>query len=110
MTFRQMFAPITFEEDHRGGFRTVTTVRAAARVLTVRWPDGQGPRYFEALRACLAALDGTGTEDVAREAFLAALREEEATAARLSNLGLRALCRAASPRSGRCHPDAPGAG
>ena len=44
-------------------------------MLTLRWPDGQGRAYLAALKACLAAEEGTGTEEAAREAFLAALVE-----------------------------------
>jgi len=70
-----MFAPITIEEASRDGFRTITTVDTAARVLTLRWPGKRGPAHEAALRACIAAMEGTGTEEAGREAFLAALRE-----------------------------------
>lgn len=70
-----MFHRVTFEENDRGRFRTVASADAAARVLMQRWTAEPGPRYYAAARACLAALDGSGSEAEASAAFREALRE-----------------------------------
>jgi len=47
-------------------------------MLVAEWPKaGRGPAYQAALRACLAALEGTGSADAARRAFVAAAREAD---------------------------------
>ena len=70
-----MFAPITFEEDDRGGLRTIASAGAAEQVLSDWWSIPRGPLYLFAARACLAAREGSGSEEAAHEAFRAALIE-----------------------------------
>ena len=40
------------------------------------WPtEGRGPAYGAAIKACFAALEGTGDVEVERQAFIAAAKE-----------------------------------
>ena len=52
--------------------RTLTDVEGASRWLLDRWPAGTAkPKsYPKALRACLAALDGSSTVESARAALI----------------------------------------
>lgn len=68
-----MFKPVTFDADNRGGCRTADSARAAARILMMLWNDTQGTEYYFAIRACLDAIEGRGSDESAREAFVAAL-------------------------------------
>lgn len=70
-----MFTPVTYEEDDRGGFRTITSVQGAARVLTDWWSVEFGPAYYAAAHACVEALEDHGPEETVRDAFVAALQE-----------------------------------
>jgi hypothetical protein len=56
---------------------TVNSVQQAARVLYEEWPEEfvGSALYRNAALACIAAVDGHGTADEAREAFAAAARE-----------------------------------
>ncbi len=53
----------------------VSSVRKAAELLLYEWPEGGGPKLSAAKRACLAALEGTGTTAAAQRAFIAAAKE-----------------------------------
>jgi hypothetical protein len=69
--------PISIRESN-GIKRVLTSVEGASRFLTQAWPgDKQRPTYFAALRACLAALEGTGTADQARAAIVEAASDAD---------------------------------
>jgi hypothetical protein len=55
-----------------GGYRTVKSTEDAARCLLANWPVGKGKAYLAASQACLQALEGTTTPEIAREAFITA--------------------------------------
>lgn len=56
--------------------RTLNSVDGAARCLTEYWPgDRQAKAYIAACKACLAALEGTGTPDKARRAIVRAAKD-----------------------------------
>ena len=68
-------APIRVE-TRPGHFRVINTVAAAAEMLLFEWPDeGRGLAYATATRACLNALEGKTTAEVARRAFMIAAQE-----------------------------------
>lgn len=65
--------------DPRGATAdVVSSVRKAAELLLYDWPEGGGPKLSAAKRACLAALEGTGTTAAAQRAFVAAAKEVDA--------------------------------
>ena len=64
--------PVTFEENDRGGFRTIRSTEEAARVLLERWPVGDTKAYRTAREVALAVLMGEQEPESARAAFLAA--------------------------------------
>ena len=71
----QPFAPVTIETAP-GRFRNIHSVRAAAEMLLSAWPEaGKGPAYAAATRACLNAVEGKTTPEVARRAFMIAAQE-----------------------------------
>jgi Protein of unknown function (DUF982) len=72
-----LFDKLVFIEHRRAGTTTrIGSVREAADCLIGGgWPYPRGPKYLVALRACDDALDGSGTPEVARQAFLDAARE-----------------------------------
>ena len=50
--------------------------RAAECLIEGSWPtEGRGPAYGAAVKACLAAVEGTGDVEAARKAFIAAAKE-----------------------------------
>ena len=55
-----------------GGYRTVKSTEDAAQCLLAYWPTRKGKAYVSAQQACLAALEGTSTPELAREAFISA--------------------------------------
>ena len=55
-----------------GRYRTVKSTEDAVQCLLAHWPSGKGKAYVEAQQACLDALEGAATPEVAREAFIAA--------------------------------------
>jgi len=70
-----MFEPIIFEQYPRGGFTTVQSLHDAAQVLIDWREEDEVPGFHLAARACISAMDGKGSEAVAREALVAALVE-----------------------------------
>jgi hypothetical protein len=67
--------PVPVEDERLGLVYHVTSVEKAAEFLLV-WDElGQGPAWRKAVEACMAAVDGSGSPDAAREAFEAAARE-----------------------------------
>lgn len=64
--------PVTFEENDRGGFRTISSTEEAARTLLERWPVFGTKAYREAREVALAVLMGEREPEDARAAFLAA--------------------------------------
>lgn len=69
--------PVTFEEDTRGGYRTITSTGEAARVLLTKWPVAKGRQYRRARQVCLDVLEGKKPPSEARRAFLDAAREAD---------------------------------
>jgi hypothetical protein len=63
--------------SHFGERRDIRSVRDAAEMLLGAWPEqGRGqPAHAAALRACLNALEGKTTAEVARRAFMIAAQE-----------------------------------
>jgi hypothetical protein len=55
-----------------GRYRTVKSTEDAAQCLLAHWPTGKGKAYQEAQQACLDALEGATSPELAREAFIAA--------------------------------------
>ena len=55
-----------------GSYRTVKSTEDAAQCLLAHWPTGKGKAHVEAQQACLDALEGSTSPEVAREAFIAA--------------------------------------
>jgi hypothetical protein len=63
-----------WEEGHIR--RTLNTVEGAARCLTERWPGDRALKsYAAACKACLSALDGSGTPAKARAAIVRAAKD-----------------------------------
>jgi len=73
---RLWFAPVEIWVAP-GTSLTVNSVQQAARVLLEEWPaEHRGTDVHSgAMLVCLAALEGMGSVEDAREAFLAAARE-----------------------------------
>lgn len=69
--------PVTYEEDDRGGYRTIRGTEEAARALLHRWPVDEGEEFFAAQRVFLEVLDGKRTAEEARAAFLKAAAEAD---------------------------------
>ncbi|KKX32950.1 DUF982 domain-containing protein [Rhizobium sp. LC145] len=67
--------PITYEEDNRGGYRTIWSAEEAAHALLLMWPVDDGDEYWEAQRVCLAVMEGERSAEDARIAFLKAAAE-----------------------------------
>lgn len=53
----------------------VSTVEDAARELLTDWPDDDGEKFYEAVKACLDCLYEQGETEVARTAFIQAAWE-----------------------------------
>jgi hypothetical protein len=63
---------VDLELDGVGSYRTVKSTEDAARCLLANWPTGKGKAYLEAQEACLSALEGDTSPELAREAFIGA--------------------------------------
>lgn len=56
--------------------RVLNSVEGASRCLTEGWPsDRTAKSYIAACKACLAALEGSGTPDKARRAIVKAAKD-----------------------------------
>lgn len=55
----------------------VTSTFEALDYLDHRWPNIKGPRFVKARYACLAALDGRESAEVARQTFQDAVAEAQ---------------------------------
>jgi hypothetical protein len=55
-----------------GRYRTVKSTEDAAQCLLAYWPRWKGRAYIAAQQACLNALDGIASPEIAREAFIGA--------------------------------------
>ena len=53
-------------------YRTVKSTEDAAQCLLAHWPRGKGEAYMAAQQACLDALEGSTSPELAREAFITA--------------------------------------
>ncbi|MDX3929274.1 MAG: DUF982 domain-containing protein [Shinella sp.] len=67
--------PITYEENDRGGYRTIGSTEEAARVLLTKWPVKEGKAYLRAQKVCLDVMEGKRKPEEARRAFLKAAEE-----------------------------------
>ena len=75
MTEPLPIAPVRVE-TRPGHFRVINTIAAAAEMLLFQWPEaGKGLAYTTATQACLNALEGKTTAEVARRAFMIAAQE-----------------------------------
>ncbi|HTJ02844.1 MAG TPA: DUF982 domain-containing protein [Methylovirgula sp.] len=64
--------PVTVREFN-GSRRVLTSLEGAARFLMQGWPgERDRPTYAVALKACLAALEGAGAVEEARDAIVEA--------------------------------------
>lgn len=69
------FLAVTIEIDETGELRNVSSVAEAAEILRQNWPSDRGKELSRARRACLDAMEGTGSLEEARTAFVAAANE-----------------------------------
>ena len=69
------FLAVTIEIDETGELRNVSSVADAAEILRQNWPVDRGRELSRARRACLDAMEGTGSVEEARTAFVAAAKE-----------------------------------
>lgn len=69
------FLAVTIEVDETGELRNVSSVAEAAEILRQNWPADRGKELSRARRACLDAMEGTGSVEEARTAFVAAAKE-----------------------------------
>ena len=67
--------PVTYEEDDRGGYRTITSAEEAANALLFHWPVDDGDEFRAAQKIMLAVIEGKRPAEDAREAFLRAAEE-----------------------------------
>ncbi|KQS69444.1 hypothetical protein ASG39_22340 [Rhizobium sp. Leaf371] len=65
-------SPVTFEENSRGGFRTIASTEEAARVLLMDWPVRGTKAHQRAKEVMMFVLMGERPPEEARSAFLAA--------------------------------------
>jgi len=69
------YRTVVIETRTPGRLRVVGSVREAAKAFLGDWPaKGGGPATSAATSACLAALQGTGSIEKARAAFIAAAK------------------------------------
>ncbi len=69
------FLAVTIEIDETGELRNVSSVAEASEILRQNWPVQRGKELSRARRACLDAMEGTGSVEEARTAFVAAAKE-----------------------------------
>jgi Protein of unknown function (DUF982) len=69
------FKSVTVESAYPGKRRNISSVATAVEFLLNEWPEKRGKLHGLARQACLEALDGTVTGDMARSAFLEAAAE-----------------------------------
>jgi hypothetical protein len=69
------FKSVTVESAYPGKLRNISSVATAVEFLLNEWPEKRGRLHGLARQACLEALDGTVTGDMARSAFLEAAAE-----------------------------------
>ncbi len=67
--------PVIVQGDRPEVTYAVANVERAGEILLAWKAIGAGPKWQDAVRACTAVLNGTGTVDDAREAFEEAARE-----------------------------------
>jgi hypothetical protein len=68
--------PITIESRQIGKYLTINSTERAAHYMLEEWPREESGEVFEAAkRAQLDALEGKGSVDYARSAFIAAAQE-----------------------------------
>ena len=70
--------PISVGTGRRGRQRTLESAAQAASFLVDRWPQSsRGPKYRNALKACMDVLEGRKRVEIARKAFLQAAGEAD---------------------------------
>lgn len=69
------FSVVTVETTRLGELRKITSVTQAAAFLLSEWPGQRGRLHGLARHACLEALEGTITGEMARTAFINAAKE-----------------------------------
>lgn len=68
---------VTWQRPVDTSFSTVSSAFEALDLLDHHWPNIKGPRFVKARYACLAALDGRESPEVARERFNDAVVEAQ---------------------------------
>ncbi len=71
----QPFQTVTLVMDDAGEYRQITSVHDAAETLLKHWPVDDGEWYLTAVQACLDALKGRISPELAREALIKAADE-----------------------------------
>lgn len=66
---------VIIQADKPGTSYAVINVEKAGECLLAWKASGAGPKWVDAVRACMAAIKGDGTADDAREAFEEAAQE-----------------------------------
>lgn len=69
------FDAVTFATQTLGRYRTITSVSQAAEQLLYHWPVKGGKKHRAARVACVEALEGVGSADQVRAAFIEACGE-----------------------------------
>ncbi|MBB3238197.1 DUF982 domain-containing protein [Phyllobacterium endophyticum] len=69
------FIAVTIEIDETGELCNVSSVAEASEILLRNWPVQRGKELSRARRACLDAIEGKGSVEEARTAFVAAAKE-----------------------------------
>jgi hypothetical protein len=70
--------PISVKTGRPGRQKTLASAAQAAQFLVDRWPESQrGPKYRNALKACMDVLEGRKRIAAARKAFMQAATEAE---------------------------------
>jgi hypothetical protein len=71
------FKSVTVESLFPGKLRTIASVAEAAEFLLNEWPGKRGRLHGLAQQACLEAMDGSATGDMARSVFVEAAKEAD---------------------------------
>jgi hypothetical protein len=75
MDHKAFRSPITIFSGNPRRFRVIASAFEAADFLLDSWADHDSECWYKAITHCNAALDGSGSADEARSAFIAAARE-----------------------------------
>ncbi|WP_269930086.1 DUF982 domain-containing protein [Aminobacter sp. HY435] len=86
MTASKPFArPVVVQFGRSATPRRIATAGDAAECLATVWPLERGLRHKHAIATCLEVLDGRGSSEDARRAFVEAAKESEVLIVRQDN-------------------------